>query len=155
MEPAQEVSRFEEIEAEFMRRIQQAVYCSMVTVDRKNRPRSRMMHPIWDGPLGWVITWPKSHKAVHLAHNPAVSLTYSQDPYKPVYIDCTAAWVEEDAEKWRVWELHKQIPPPLGFDPQPHYGSIEGAYFGLLHFIPWRIELGDLNGTPRIWRPQK
>jgi general stress protein 26 len=153
MEKAVEVDRFEEIEAEFMSRIQQAIYCTVATVDLKNRPRLRMLHLVWDGPVGWVISWPKSHKAIHLAHNPAVSLAYSHDPYKPVYVECTAGWVEEPSEKRRIWELHKSIPAPLGFDPEPHYGSIDHPFFGLIRFIPWRIELGDLYGTPRVWRP--
>jgi hypothetical protein len=56
-----EVSKFEEIQVEFMQRVTKAIYCNVATVDRKNRPRSRMMHPIWDGPTGWVISWPESH----------------------------------------------------------------------------------------------
>ena len=65
-----EVSKFEDMQAEFMKRVSQAVYCSMATIDRKNRPRSRIMHPIWDDPIGWVISWPESHKAKHLERNP-------------------------------------------------------------------------------------
>src|SRR5215208_4035897 len=68
------ISRFEDIQAEFMDRAQQAVYCNVATVDLKG---SRVMHLIWDGPIGWVITWPESHKAKHLANNPHVSL-YSE-----------------------------------------------------------------------------
>jgi general stress protein 26 len=71
-----EVSRFEDLQAEFIARVSQVVYCTLATIDRKNRPRSRVMHPIWDGPIGWVISWPASHKAKHLEHNPAVSLAY-------------------------------------------------------------------------------
>src|SRR5260221_3447683 len=69
-----EVARFEDIQTEFMHRAQKAVYCNVATVDRKGRPRSRVMHVIWEGPMGWVITWPESHKAKHLANNPYVSL---------------------------------------------------------------------------------
>lgn len=50
-----EITHFEDIQAEFMARAQQAVYCNVVTVDRKGRPRSRVMHLIWEGPVGWVI----------------------------------------------------------------------------------------------------
>jgi hypothetical protein len=105
-----EVILFAEIQSEFMERIQNAIYCSMATVDFKGRPRSRIMHPIWDGPIGWVISRRGSHKAT---------------------------------------------PPPLGFDPQPHYGTIHHPYFGLLRLTPWRIELGDLQSEPIIWRDQK
>ena len=48
-----EISRFEDIQVEFMQRAQQAVYCNVATVDSKGRPRSRVMHLIWDGAIGW------------------------------------------------------------------------------------------------------
>lgn len=51
-----EVSQFEQIQSEFMDRAQQAVYCNVATVDLKGRPRSRVTHLIWGGPIGWVIT---------------------------------------------------------------------------------------------------
>ena len=136
-----------------MARVSQAVYCSMATVDHQNRPRLRIMHPIWDGPIGWIISWPASHKAKHLAHNPAVSLAYIFDKEKPVYVDGFAEWIYTAEEKQRIWDLYKTTPPPLGFDPQPHYGSIDHMYFGLLRITPWRIELANLNGEPVIWRP--
>jgi len=148
-----EVKKFEDIQSEFIDRAQQAVYCNVATVDLKNRPRSRVMHVIWEGPVGWVITWPESHKAKHLATNPYVSLAYVNNPMKPVYVECSAKWLEEVEEKLRIWELHKTIPPPLGFDPAPRYGTIENKYFGLLQFTPWRIELAELGRESFIWRP--
>lgn len=149
-----EVSQFEDIQAEFMNRAQQAVYCNVATVDLKGRPRSRVMHLIWDGPIGWVITWPESRKAQHLANNPHVSIAYISNPMKPAYVECTAKWVDEVEEKLRIWELHKTIPPPLGFDPAGGYGTIENKYFGLLKFSPWRIELAELHAESLIWRPR-
>ncbi len=147
-----DVARFEDLQAEFTARVSQAVYCAMATVDHRNRPRMRIMHPIWDGPIGWVISWPESHKARHLQHNRSVALAYFQDKEKPVYVDGSAEWVDAAEEKQRIWNLHKTTPPPLGFDPQPHYGSIEHPYYGLLRITPWRIELGNLGGQPMIWR---
>jgi len=127
-----EVKKFEDIQSEFMDRAQQAVYCNVATVDLKNRPRSRVMHVVWEGPVGWVITWPESHKAKHLATNPYVSLAYVNNPMKPVYVECSAKWLEEVEEKRRIWELHKTISPPLGFDPAPTMGrsriNISGCY---------------------------
>jgi general stress protein 26 len=151
-----EVTTFEDLRADFMRRVSSAVYCSMATVDSAGRPRSRILHPIWDGPdapIGWVISWPESHKAKHLRANPYVSLAYIQDKDKPVYVDCHAEWINDEDEQRRIWALHKSTPPPLGFDPEPHYGDIHHRYFGLLRFTPWRIELGNLQGEPIIWRP--
>ena len=148
-----EITRFEDLQTEFMNRAQQAVYCNVAIVDRKGRPRSRVMHVIWDGPIGWVITSPGSYKGRHLENNPYVSLAYVSNPMKPVYADCRAEWVHEVNEKYRVWELHKTIPPPLGFDPTPHYGTIEHKHFGLLKFTPWRMELAELGAESLIWRP--
>ena len=147
-----EATTFADVEVEFLERIQKAVYCSMATIDRKGRPRSRIIHPVWDGPIGWVISWPESHKAKHLKHNPYVSLAYIPDKNKPVYVDAVAEWIDDVEEKNRIWELHKTTPPPLGFDPQPHYGNINHQYFGLLRFTPWRIELGHLGDESIIWR---
>ena len=140
-----EIERFEELQHEFMARAQKSVYCNVTTVDSEGRPRSRVMHLVWDGPSGWVITWPKSHKAKHLANNPYVSIAYISEPYKPVYVECTAAWITDTTEKLRIRELHKSLPPPLGFDPAPHYGTIDHRYYGLLRFIPWRLELAELG----------
>jgi len=149
-----EMLQFEDLQVEFLARVSQAVYCSMATIDRKGRPRSRIMHPIWDGPIGWAISWPESHKAKHLAHNPHISLAYIYDKNKPVYVDAVTEWVEDIGEKQRIWDLHRSTPAPLGFNPQPHYGSIDHPYYGLLKFTPWRIELGNLAGEPIIWRPR-
>jgi general stress protein 26 len=150
-----ELQRFEDMQTEFLARVSQAVYCTMATIDRQNRPRSRVIHPIWDGPVGWLISWPASHKSKHLARNPAVSLAYIADKEKPVYVDALAGWVEDVEEKHRIWELHRTTPEPLGFDPQPHYGTINHQYFGLLKITPWRIELSNLYGEPLIWRREE
>lgn len=149
-----DVAHFADIAEEFMARVAGAVYCNMATVDRRGRPRSRMIHPVWEGHIGWLITWPQSHKAKHLQHNPHVSLAYIHDKERPVYVECVAAWVTDRAEMERGWEIHKQVPPPIGFDPTPHYGNIDHHYFGLLRFTPWRIELATLGGESRIWRQE-
>jgi general stress protein 26 len=148
-----DVARFEDLQDEFLARISRVIYCTMATVDRHNRPRLRLMHPIWEGPIGWVISWPESHKARHLARNPAVSLAYMPDRNTPVYVEAAAGWVDSDEEKQRVWNLHRTTLPPIGFDPEPHYGSIAHPYFGVLKILPWRIELANLGGESLIWRP--
>lgn len=147
-----EIANFAELQAEFMARVTQAVYCIVATVDRQNRPRTRVMHPIWEGSTGWVISWPQSHKAKHLAANPHVSLAYLPETAKPVYVECVVEWIDDRAEMQRVWELHQTIPAPLGFDPQPHYDTIDHHYYGILKFTPWRIELGNLGGEALVCR---
>ena len=155
-----QVSTFAEIQTEFLARVSGAIYCSMATLDRQDRPRSRMMHSIWETSgdlanslIGWVISWPQTHKTKHLARNPYISLAYIQDKHKPVYVDCRAEWIHDTDEQWRIWALHKTTPPPLGFDPEPHFSTIEHEHFGVLKFTPWRVELGNLCGEPIVWRP--
>ncbi len=151
------VNSFSEIEAEFLRRVHTMVFCSVATVDRQGRPRSRILHPIWEGATGWIATHPDSHKAGHLARNPYVSLAYISDAMKPVYVDCKAEWVYDLNQKRRIWNLFKNAPPPLGYDPAQDFVSPESERFGLLKLTPWRIDLVSFpassfeEGT-QVWR---
>lgn len=49
--------RSAEIEGDFLRITADVVWCTVATVDRRGRPRTRILHPIWevvDGrPVGW------------------------------------------------------------------------------------------------------
>src|SRR5262249_54575672 len=117
------------------------------------RPRSRILHPIWTGPVGWVLTRRHSFKTEHLARNPYVSLAYIADVAKPVYVDCRAAWVDDLATKARIWELYKAAPAPLGYDPAPIFTSPDHPATGLLQFQPWRILVYSFPQENLIWRP--
>ena len=156
------VTSFSYIQSEFLARLSQAVYCNMATIDRQDRPRSRVVHPVWEGSTGWLISRPGSPKFKHLERNPHVSLAYTcHDIYQPVYVDCTAAWVQDRQEQQRVWRYYQSLPPPLGFDPEPHYGSIDHPLFGLLKLTPWRVEIaslvisetGDSEIQRLVWHP--
>ena len=148
------ISSFSEIEAEFIERVHAMVWCSAATLDTKNRPRSRILHPVWEGATGWVTTRPRSLKAKHIAHNPHISLAYIADVFKPVYVDCTAEWENDLSNKRRVWEWIRSLAPPLGFDPETIFESVESDGFGLLKLTPWRIELYDIANREdqRVWR---
>jgi Pyridoxamine 5'-phosphate oxidase len=65
---------FADIEQDFLRFTADIVYCTVTTVDAQGRPRSRVMHPIFevvDGePLGWAVTDRSPVKTRHLAANP-------------------------------------------------------------------------------------
>jgi uncharacterized pyridoxamine 5'-phosphate oxidase family protein len=156
-EEALEVANFSDIEAEFIQRVHTMVWCSAATVDSRQRPRSRILHPIWEGATGWITTHRNSHKARHLAKNPYMSLAYIQSIHTPVYVDCKAEWVEDRDQKQRVWELFKTTPPPLGFDPAQDFISPGHEKFGLLKLTPWRIDLVSFpaesfeTGT-QVWR---
>ena len=146
------VEVFEEVQTELMARVCKGVYAVLATVDSLNQPRQRIMHPVWDGPTAWMITRLGSLKTRHLRGNPAVSLAYPQPFEQPVYIIGMAEWIETEEEKQRIWDLHKNTPPPVGSDPQPYYGSIQHPDFGLLRLTPARIELADLGGEGLVWR---
>ena len=136
-----EVSSFAEIETEFIERVNHMVWCNVATIDTLDRPRSRILHPLWEGTVGWITTRRNLHKAKHLAHNPYVSLAYIADLAKPVYVDCKAEWVDDLDQKQRVWQLCIETPPPVGFDPAPIYERVDHPNFGVLKLTPWRIEL--------------
>jgi len=69
-----ETTDFAEIAAEFRRRVEQTQWASMTTVDERGRPRGRLVHPVWEEPVGWLATGRHSFKARHLERNPYVSL---------------------------------------------------------------------------------
>lgn len=151
-----EVNSFSEIEDEFMARVRRIAWCTVATVDRAGRPRTRILHPIWEGSTGWIATGPESHKAKHLAKNPYVSLSYWDPKHEQVYVDAKAEWVSDAATKRRIWDLYKNTPPPLGYDPAIIWkGGVEDPGYGLLKITPWRVELFGLatmmtGGT--VWR---
>jgi len=152
-----DVASFADIEKEFNERITRIVWCTVTTVDRKDRPRARMLHPIWEGSTGWIATGRNSFKVKHLAHNPYVSLSYWDPQHEQVYAECKAEWIDDAAEKARVWEVYKSIPPPLGYDLKMFWENPEDAEYGLMKLTPWRIEisaLGDMirGQPPRVWR---
>lgn len=152
-----QISHFSDIEAEFIERVHTVVWCSVATVDSQGRPRSRILHPIWEGATGWIGTYRHSPKAKHLARNPHVSLAYIADITKPVYIECVAEWADDLADKQHVWDLFVNVPPPLGYDPAPIFISPDHETFGVLKLTPWQIDLctfpaASADEGHRIWR---
>jgi general stress protein 26 len=129
-----------------MARIRRIVWCTVATVDRAGRPRTRILHPIWEGSTGWIATGRHTLKTKHLAKNPYVSCSYWDQQHQQVYVDAKAEWVDDAKEKLRIWELYKSTPPPLGYDPQMIWreGPDDPTY-GLLKLTPWRIELFGLS----------
>ncbi len=142
---------FAEIEDAFLRRVNSVVWCNVATVDRHGRPRSRILHPYWEGRTGWIATAPNTLKAKHLLNNPYVSLAYVADIAKPVYADCTAAWVGDPAVKEHVWNLFRDAPPPLGYDPAPIFHALDHPRFGVLKLTPWRIEVATIPTSRIVW----
>ena len=147
------VSSFAEIEKEFIERAHSMIWCSVATQDTRNRLRSRILHPIWEGSTGWVGSRRRTLKAKHIAHNPYVSVAYISDPAKPVYADCLAEWADDAHTREHVWELFRSVPPPLGFDYGTLFDGPHAPEFGVLKLVPWRIELFDVANTAgrKVW----
>lgn len=153
------VAAFADIQDEFRKRVQRIVWCTVATVDAKGRPRSRILHPLWEGATGWIATGRHTLKEKHLQRNPYVSLSYWDQQHEQIYAECKAEWEDAPAEKRRIWELFKHTPPPLGYDPGLFWpGGSEDPTYGVLKLTPWRIELSSLNDLinrkpPYVWQP--
>ncbi|MFN8540721.1 MAG: pyridoxamine 5'-phosphate oxidase family protein [Thermomicrobiales bacterium] len=106
--------------ADFLHLTGEIVWCTATTVDAKGRPRSRILHPIWqvrdDQPVGWVVTGQTPIKTRHLAANPHLACSYWSPAQHTVMIDCVASWIEDAATKRHVFDLFMTTPPPLGYD---------------------------------------
>lgn len=153
------VTSFAEIEREFVARVRRIVWCTVSTVDTLGRPRSRILHPIWEGPTGWIATGRNSFKARHLEGNPWISCSYWDQAHQQIYVDARAEWEDRPEEKRRIWELYRTTPPPLGYDLAAFFPAVDDPSFGLLRLVPWRIELWSLEDltrgkAPAVWRPE-
>ncbi len=135
------------------------VWCTVATVDRQGRPRSRILHPVWQEHMGWIATGRTSHKAKHLENNPFVSLTYWDPQHEQTIIDCSAEWCDDQPTKSQIWNLLKETPEPVGYDPIAFWSGEEDENFGVLKLTPWRLEVWSLNAMaqgqpPQVWRQE-
>src|SRR5690606_24693458 len=68
------------------------VWATVATVDEAGRPRSRILHPMWewDGEslVGWIATGPTPVKRAHLDHSPYVSVTYWAPDHDTATAEC-------------------------------------------------------------------
>jgi general stress protein 26 len=151
-----EVDDFADIAEEFRRRIEQTQWATMTTVDERGRPRGRLVHPVWEEPVCWLATGRHSFKAKHLEQNPYVSLAYWDQSHEQIYAECTATWVDDGAERRRLWDLYAH--KPEGYPLDRFFRRPDHPEYGLLRLDPWRIELWDVKGLfaqtpPQVWRP--
>jgi hypothetical protein len=141
------------------------VWATVTTVDPNGRPRARVLHPVWD-PAGdrldgWILTRPTPVKTRHLAANPNVTVSYLGANHDLAHFDCTATWVDDPAERRRVWEWVASIPPPVGYDPATIFPSgPTSENYALLRLQPYRVQVGlavDLarGERPRVWSAER
>jgi hypothetical protein len=131
----------------FVELAHRVVWASVATVDRHLRPRTRILHPIWtwDGQslTGWIATRPTSLKRAHLARSPFVSVNYWAPTHDTCVAECAATWADDPATRASVWDLLKNGPAPVGYDPSivPGWDSPESPDFGVLRLSPWRLRV--------------
>jgi hypothetical protein len=134
---------------EFVEMAHRIVWATVATVDGAGRPRSRVLHPIWewDGSslVGWAGTAPASPKARHLEHTAYASCTYWAPSHDTCTAECRARLLVDDETCRRVWALLKEAPEPLGYDPGgigvPGWDSPTAPGFGVLRLDPWRLRV--------------
>jgi hypothetical protein len=124
------------------------VWCSAASVDRRGRPRSRVLHPLWtwDGRTlsGVIATGPTPTKRAHLEVSPHLSLNYWTPAHDTCVAECRARWAFDDATRVRVWDAFKQAPAPVGFDPAlipPWKDGPTSPAFAVLLLEPWRLRV--------------
>jgi hypothetical protein len=143
------------------------VWCSAATVDAQGRPRSRILHPIWqwDGSqlIGWIGTGPTPIKRAHLNASPYMSLNYWTPSHDTCVADCRVEWALDDETRTKIWELFLNAPEPVGYDPSiiPAWESPTSEAFAVLKLEPWHLRvfpgsvLMGQGGEVLNWREEK
>ena len=131
----------------FVEMAHRIVWASVATTDPQGRPRSRVLHPIWEwdgsGLIGWIGTGPTPVKRSHLSHNRNLSVSYWAPTQDTCQAECEAEWAFDEFTCTRIWEMFKQAPAPLGYDPAmiPGWDGPSSENFAVLRLIPWRLRV--------------
>ncbi|GAA3425706.1 pyridoxamine 5'-phosphate oxidase family protein [Streptosporangium sandarakinum] len=149
---------FADIEQEFNAFVGSIVYSTMVTVDAANRPRTRVLIPVWENadgePLGWLATYRTPVKAAHLAGNPNTSFSYWSPGNDSVAVDAVAGWVDDLEARRHVWDLYRRTSPRgAGYDLGNFWRSPSDPKLHVLRLEPYRIQvIRGMDLRSRIWR---
>ncbi len=124
------------------------VWASVATVDADSKPRSRILHPIWDWDgtdlFGWVATVPSPVKRGHLAVHPDVSVSYWTTTHDTCSAECLVEWYSDDETRAAVWQKFATAPAPVGYDPAilPFWADGPTSdQFAVLRLAPYRIRV--------------
>ena len=139
------------------------VWCSLATVDRRGRPRSRLVHPIWEldgahGLTGWLTSRPTPLRRAHLAATPFVSCSYWDPGHDVAVAECAARWVGDPEAKRHAWSVFRSGPAPVGYDPHTIWpDGPEDPQAGVIRLDPWRLKVADAatlaaGGAAQTWR---
>ena len=133
----------------FVEMAHRIVWATVATVDEEDRPRSRVLHPLWywDGTslVGWVATGPTPTKRAHLAPQPATSRWATGRPTTtPAPRSARATLVTDDDTRVWLWEAFVKAPAPVGYDPAiipPWAAGPTSDAFAALRLDPWRLRV--------------
>lgn len=131
----------------FVKMANQIVWASVATVGRNGRPRSRILHPIWqwDGQqlVGWIATSPTAVKRAHLENSPYVSINYWVPTHDTCVAECRTSWILDDEGRKIVWDTFLNGPEPVGYDPTliPAWTSPTVDAFAGIKLEPWRLRV--------------
>lgn len=137
----------ERVAPAFVEMAHSIVWASVATVDRRDRPRTRILHPLWqweDGELGgWVATGPTPLKRAHLDRSPFVSVSYWTPSQDTCVAECRAHWHFDLETRERIWSLFESTPGPVGYDPAiiPGWNEPGDDAFAALRLEPWRVRV--------------
>ena len=149
---------FADLEVEFNAYVGAINYATMVTVDAENRPRTRVLIPVWEKvhgePLGWLATYRTPVKAAHLAANPHTNFSYWAPGNNSVAVDVVARWDNALPTKERVWDLYRRTSPRgAGYHLGNFWKAPSDPQLHVLRLTPWRIQvIRGFDLRSRIWR---
>jgi hypothetical protein len=136
------MSDLQKVAPAFVEMAHTIVWATAATVAPSGRPRTRILHPlwVWDGEtlVGWIATGPTPAKQADLDRNPVVSLSYWAPSHDTCRADCRTTWHFEDDTRERVWNMFKNAPAPVGYDPAliPAWDSPTSPAFAALELTP-------------------
>lgn len=138
----------QEVAPAFVEMAHRIVWATVATVDPHGRPRTRILHPIWewDGERleGWIATGPTPVKRAHLAAHREISLSYWAPTQDTCSAECATEWHFDDETCIGLWERFKNTPEPLGYDPAiipPWAGGPTSEAFAALRLTPSRLRV--------------
>ncbi|MEV4319417.1 pyridoxamine 5'-phosphate oxidase [Actinocrispum sp. NPDC049592] len=121
--------------AEIVNRI---VWSTVTTCDRLGRPRSRIMHPVWeitpDRVTGVIGSFPTPTKQAHIARSPWLTCGYWSPDHDAAFIDCHATWAADTHDAWTRLTA--------GYDPTTIWpNGPTSPNFAALLLTPHRIQI--------------
>ena len=135
------------VAAAFVDMAHRIVWCVAATTAADGRPRTRVLHPIWewDGSelRGWILTSPRSPKADDLRRTGALSVTYWAPSQDTCTAECDAVFEDGAGERQAGWDRFANGPEPVGYDPSiiPGWPDPDAPEFGVLRLTPHRLRV--------------